>query len=81
MDLEELRTTLNKYIAGRENLHVQLVQASRGVVHILKDLGHKSSAQQIEEILFQYDALLQEFSDAVLKAGSETFTALLRDSR
>lgn len=73
MTSKEMADIAEQQLCRYLDLCAQLRQRVGPAIAVLRDLGHKSTAAPLEEILFQMDALAQEASAALERFGSHDF--------
>jgi predicted translin family RNA/ssDNA-binding protein len=63
MTHSEVQKKIREFLQRRHDIHESVVRAARSVVPVLKDAQRIHSAKELDELLFQLDALDQELTD------------------
>ena len=77
MTYEEATKYIQTYFNNNNKMLQDAFQISRNIVPLLKDLHMNSVAKSLEEIIFQYDAASQEFSNTIRENGEVMVEILL----
>ena len=67
MTESEIKAATDKFLNSRRGVLEKIAIEARAVIPVLLDAGRTNSAKALQELLFQYDAAEQEFSDLMNK--------------
>lgn len=80
MTAQEFSAKVGANEAARVALLDRIANAALAVVPVLLDAGRVNSAKELQELLFQLEALQQE-NDSLMKANMDAVFELLRRAR
>ena len=82
MDKTALAKQLQELNAKRIGILERLVSPSRAAANAMKDAGMNATADPISQVIFELDALTDQYAELVSQEGfSKAFVELIQDLR